>query len=369
MTGHEKLLLVFDGGLAPGYNTVATAMTELAETRGYEVWAAREGFRSLAGAGFEPHRVERLTSEAAHAAGASIADAAARNLYGHIGDAGSPFRSERFHGFREPAAQAEAVRFIREAGFASCVFVGGNGTLQGAKALAPQLEPGVRTGFVNCSIDSDLRGDRSIGFLTALEEGARVARGLFEDAVTHHRHYILEMMGNRGGKHALHCGATARAHLIILPQMDLSEATMAEIATRLGALNHSLTVVAEGYRAGHRPRGQSAAHYLRDRLAEHGFDDRPDRRVIAEAYSRYLRGVRPLMMENERVLLKCRLLLDAFDEGASRIMPYSLGAHELGVRRLEDVFTDNAVEAEYLDMIDRFGLESLRAHARERCLA
>ncbi|MEX2576349.1 MAG: 6-phosphofructokinase, partial [Halofilum sp. (in: g-proteobacteria)] len=360
MDRQGKLLMVFDGGLAPGYTAVAVAMTEYAESRGYRVWAAREGFRSLAGASIEPSRVEPLTSEPGLAAGASVEEAVARNLYGHIRDAGSPFRSERFHGFHEDEAQREAARFILDEGFGTCVFVGGNGTLQGAKSLASSLEPHVHVGFINASVDSDLRGDRSVGFLTALEEGARVARGLFADAMTHHRHYILEMMGNRGGKHALHCGIAARAHLIVLPQMDLPADTMDEIAAQLNRRNHSLTVVAEGYCKDRRPEEQSAADYLRECLAEHGFADRKDRRVIAEPYSRYIRGVRPLAMENEGILLKCGLLLDSFERGASQIMPYYLSPHEIGVRRLDEVYTDNTVEPEYLDLIDRFNLESLR---------
>lgn len=364
MTQPDDILLVFDGGLAPGYTAVAVAMTEEAQNRGYRIWAAREGFRSLAGAGFESMRVERLTMDPGRDAGRPGGDEWVRNLYGHIGDAGSPFRAERYHGFRTAAAQAAAVEFIAERGFKTVVFIGGNGTLQALKALTPQLPDNVRTAFINCSVDSDLRGDRSIGFLTALEEGARIARGLFEDALTHKRHYILEMMGNRGGKHALHCGLSARAHIVMLPQMDPPAAVLDDIAAALDARGHSLTVVAEGYRLADRAPGQSAAHYFRDQLAEHGLVDQPDHRVIAEPYSRYLRGIRPLHMENERVFLKSQLLFDAFEQGASGIMPYYLGSHAIGVRAIEEVVTDNRVEPEYLRMIDRFGLDSLRAHAR-----
>jgi len=359
-----KLLLVFDGGSAPGYMAAAVAMTEQAESRGYEVWASREGFRSLAGAGFEAARLERLTMNPNESACVSAEGDWIRNLYGRIGDAGSAFRAERYPEFEQERAQADAARFVREHAFGALVAIGGNGTLQGLKALAPRLPEEVHVGFVNCSVDSDLRGDRSIGFLTALEEGSRIARGLFEDALTHKRHYILEMMGNRGGKHALHCGASARAHLIILPQMDLPDPVLDDVAGALDSRDHSLTVVAEGYGAGKRAAGQSAAHWLRDQLAGHGFADRPERRVIAESYSRYLRGVRPLFMENERVFLKSQLLFSAFERGESDIMPYYLGGHEIGVRPLSSVETDNRVEPEYLDMLDRFGLDSLREHAR-----
>ena len=39
----RRLLIVFDGGNAPGYSSVAVALTEEAVRRNYEVWAASEG--------------------------------------------------------------------------------------------------------------------------------------------------------------------------------------------------------------------------------------------------------------------------------------------------------------------------------------
>jgi len=35
----NRMLIVFDGGDAPGYSSVAVALTEEATRRGYEVWA------------------------------------------------------------------------------------------------------------------------------------------------------------------------------------------------------------------------------------------------------------------------------------------------------------------------------------------
>ncbi len=46
-SSERRLLVVFDGGNAPGYASVAVAITEEGSRRGYEVWAATEGFRSL----------------------------------------------------------------------------------------------------------------------------------------------------------------------------------------------------------------------------------------------------------------------------------------------------------------------------------
>jgi 6-phosphofructokinase len=79
-------------------------------------------------------------------------------------------------------------------GFTHVICVGGNGTFDGAKALVGELNPPPPVGFVNVSVDNDVGGDRAIGFLSGVEAGATIARGLHEDAYTHKRVYVLEMM-------------------------------------------------------------------------------------------------------------------------------------------------------------------------------
>ena len=368
MTANRKILLVFDGGLAPGYTAVCVGMTEEGEARGFEVWAAQEGFRSLTGDTRSEFRIVRVVMDAQDAFEVNRQGIPSQVMYRRITDPGCNFRSERYRNFVDTDLQRKAAQFIDDRGFTHVTFVGGNGTLHGAKALCNFLDERIHVGFINCSADSDLLGDRSVGFLTALEEGARLARGLFEDAFTHKRHYILEMMGNRGGKHALHCGCSARAHIIILPQMDLSSEIMRDIAETLHTQSHSLTVIAEGYKLDERsaiagPR-LSASEWFKEELAKHDLCDHPDKRVIAESFSRFIRGTPPLMMECELVYLKCQLLYDAFERGESRIIAYYSGEHDLGTRSISEVQTDNSVSLDFLNMIDRFHIQSLRDHAR-----
>ena len=368
MTANRKILLVFDGGLAPGYMAVGVGMTEEGEARAFEVWAAHEGFRSLTGDTESDVRIVRVAMDAQNAFEANRRGIPSQVMYRRITEPGSNFRSERYRNFVNTDRQQKAAQFIEDQGFTHVTLIGGNGTLQGAKALCAFLKEEIHVGFINCSVDSDILGDRSVGFLTALEEGARLARGLFEDAFTHKRHYILEMMGNRGGKHALHCGCSARAHIIILPQMDLSADIMRDIAETLRSESHSLTIIAEGYKRAERSTIDGpdlpASEWFKEELAKHGLRDHPEKRVIAESFSRFIRGIPPLMMECELVYLKCQLLYDAFERGESRITPYYLGEHDLGTRPIADVQTDNSVSHDFLNMIDRFHIRSLREHAR-----
>ena len=360
----KRLLLLFDGGDAPGYASVAVALTEEAVKRGFEVWAATEGFRSLTADATASPRFERLIVGREDRYALLSQGVPARSMGRRVRDAGSDFRSERYLGFLASSSQRLAATTIEEQRFTHVACVGGNGTFEGARALAPLLR-GIPIGFVNVSIDNDLEGDRAIGFFSGVEAGATVARGLYEDAYTHKRTYILEMMGNRSGRHALHCGVAARAHLIVLPSFELSGEVLAEIAEALGRTSHALVVVAEGW-AEHARKGtgRSASIHLAALLGDAGLRDTPGKRVIAESFSRYIRGVQPAFVDISTAYLKASLLADAFEQGRTEVMPYVLATSDVGLRAFADVRREDAVEVELLPLLTRLKLPKFSAEVR-----
>lgn len=366
----RRLLCVFDGGNAPGYSSVAVALTEEGTRRGYEVWAATEGFRSLTDDALHDMRFERMVVSRKERYELLAQGIPARSMGRRVQDAGSDFRSERYLGFHQPEKRAQAAQTFRTQGFTHLVCVGGNGTLEGCRAWMSAFDDeGARppAAFVNVSIDNDVAGDRAIGFLTGVEAGATVARGLYEDSYTHKRVYLLEMMGNRSGRHALHCGVAARAHLIVLPFFKFPDEVLQEIADGLGGAEHALVVVAEGYESERRKRdtpGMSASAFFKMQLEQYGLRDRPDRRVIAEPFSRHLRGVRPGFADVSAAYLKATVLFQAFDDERTEIMPYVLAAHDVGVRSFESVAREDRVERSFLPLLDRLGLPKLRAWVR-----
>ncbi len=363
------MLVIFDGGNAPGYASVAVALTEEASRRGYEVWAASEGFRSLTRAATQEPAFERLIVGRSERYALLAQGIPARSMGRRVLDAGSDFRSERYTGFYDSERRREAASTFRTQAFTHLVTVGGNGTFEGTKALLEELTPRPVTAFVNVSVDNDVGGDRAIGFLSGVEAGATIVRGLVEDAYTHKRVYILEMMGNRSGRHALHCAVAARAHLVVLPFFTLSDEVFREVAETLARIDYAVVVVAEGYESDARTRGGeslSASEHLRRQLLPFGLADGPTKRVVAEPFSRYIRGVRPAFLEVSAAYLKASLLLHAFDEGQTEIMPFVLGAHDVGVRPFGAVTRDDRVERAFLPLLDRLGLPKFQALVRER---
>lgn len=360
-----RVLLVSEGGDAPGYMAAATSLTEEAEKRGYEVFSAFEGFRSLTGDNIAAERLIRLTMSRRVAWKLNAAGVSARAMYRHVDHPGSEFRSERYPQFKETELQRRAASYIEELKFDILIVIGGDGALRGAKALAHHARPELKVGFVNVSVDSDVGGDISIGYLTGIEEGAKIARGLLDDAYTHKRIYFLETMGRDSGKHALFSGASARAHLIILPGMRFSESVMRDVADRLNYSDHALIVVAEGYKRAERkeflPKRIDAAKWFKDELFDLGLRELDGKRIISEPFSRYIRGARPLYLELGVAYLKALKLFDAFERGESHVIPYYLGEGDYGVRSFDQVESSNLIDPETLDLVDRFKIDSLRA--------
>ena len=381
-SSERRLLVVFDGGNSPGYASVAVAVTEEGTRRGYEVWAATEGFRSLTRDATADPAFERLIVGRQERYALLAKGIPARSMGRRVLDAGSDFRSERYVGFLERDRRVEAAASFKAQGFTHLVCVGGNGTFEGTKALLAEFDERPsnldhapakpetcrpRTAFVNVSLDNDLAGDRAIGFSTGVEAGATIARGLAEDAYTHKRVYILEMMGNRSGRHALHCAVAARAHLVVLPFFQLTREVLTEIAQALAKTDHALVVVAEGYEIEQqRASGLSASALLKQQLAGGGLEDGPRKRVIAEPFSRYIRGVRPAFMDVSASYLKASLLFNAFDEGKTEIMPYVLAANDVGARPFHEIEREDRVESAFLPLLDRLGLPKFQALVREK---
>src|SRR5258708_18826081 len=137
----RRLLVVFDGGDAPGYASVAVALTEEGTRRGYEVWAAAEGFKSLTRDAAADPRFERLIISRKERYALLAKGIPARSMGRRLLDAGSDFRAERYAGFFDPARRKEAAATILAQGFTHLVCVGGNGTLEGTKALLDECAP------------------------------------------------------------------------------------------------------------------------------------------------------------------------------------------------------------------------------------
>ena len=157
-----------------------------------------------------------------------------------------------------------------------------------------------------------------------------------------------------------------------MPFFRLPPAVLTEIARGLAKSDYGLVIVAEGYESERRKNQSdrpSASVFFRQQLADAGLVDSPEKRIIAEPFSRYIRGVRPAFLDVSAAYLKASLLFDAFEQGRTEIMPFVLAAHDVGVRAFADIHREDGIEPAFLPLLDRLGLPGFRAWIRENFIS
>ncbi|PZA06013.1 MULTISPECIES: 6-phosphofructokinase [unclassified Meiothermus] len=219
-----KLALLTSGGDAPGMNMALWAATQAARERGWEVLGVREGFAGLLRGDFlELDPVQTLP-------------------YARLG--GTFLGTSRDPDFQ--AKLPQALQALNRAGVTHLMVLGGNGSLQGAQALARR---GVNVVGLPATIDNDVAGsEESIGFDTALNFGLLLLDQFRDTAEALPRLCALETLGGDTGFLARAVGQAGGADAILVPEEPLPpekilESTQAAIARQ----RFALIVASEGY--------------------------------------------------------------------------------------------------------------------------
>jgi 6-phosphofructokinase len=344
-------LLVQDGGCAPGYDSVTGFLTYFLEEAGHQVFMAQEGFKSL---------VSGQTGDFCCLINNQDLYRKMENLPGVIYTPplrearGASFRTERYPGFLKPENQRIAAQNLTARRVRILIGIGGNGTFSGLKALSLRLPASVKVFFIPVTIDSDIFGTECIGEHTGVQVGSEKVLSYLADARTHHRIYIIEMMGAEGGYHALHSCLGAGADLAVLPSSSYDPGRVAE------ALNHRISaviVVAEGYKREERKKigyQGNAAEYFRDELQKAGLGTQ--RRIVCEGFSRDIRGAAPNYRDITLSQRMARQLTRLLQEGKNQVMPAILAGQEYAIP-FEEIRTDNSVESGLAGLANRLTKE------------
>ncbi len=341
------VLLIQDGGCAPGYNPVTAFISEYLEKVSRRVYVAAEGFKSIVSNQVNDYRCLIYSKERF-------------NQMDHIpgvifspplrSERGAEFRSERYRDFKNESILKIAVKNIIDRKVKVLIGIGGNGTFAGINALSKLLPKKIQTFFIPVTIDSDVSGTACIGEYTGVEVGAEKIRCYMADARTHNRCYIIEMMGARGGYHALHACLGAGAHLAVLPS---SKYNMKKLVETLNPREETVIVVAEGYQSEKRKAENyqgNAAEYFRDELIEAGLNTK--QRVICEPFSRDIRGAAPNNMDIMLAHRMTRKLREQILAGESRVMPAVEADREYSIP-FDEIKTDNSVATRLASLANR----------------
>jgi len=222
----RRIAVLTSGGDAPGMNAAIRAVTRTAISVGVDVVGVRRGFAGLIDADFVP--------------------LGARQVSGIIEMGGTFLESARCPQFKTLEGQQLALNNLAKNVIDGLVVIGGNGSQTGAHSL-------VRLGFpvngVASTIDNDLFGsDLTIGVDTALNTALDAIDKLRTTATSHHRLFIVEVMGRDCGYLALASGVAGGAEVVVTPEFDLTPddvVRMVHKARERGKM-HAIIVVAEG---------------------------------------------------------------------------------------------------------------------------
>ncbi|MCC6261529.1 MAG: 6-phosphofructokinase [Anaerolineales bacterium] len=221
-----KLGVLTSGGDAPGMNAAIRAVVRTALVNDMEVVGVRHGYEGLINGEFIP--------------------LGARDVGGILQRGGTILLTSRSERFTKVEGQREAIRKMNEAQIDALVVIGGEGSMNGANALAQQ---GVKVIGIPGSIDNDIWGTNiAIGTDTAMNTIMDSVDKLRDTASSHQRAFLVETMGRNSGYLAMMAGIICGAEMVLIPEAPcLVEEVVAAVedAYKRGK-THAIIINAEG---------------------------------------------------------------------------------------------------------------------------
>jgi len=194
----KRIAVLTSGGDAPGMNAAIRAVVRKAISEGIEVYGINHGYAGMVAGDIFP-----LTS-------ASVGD--------KVGRGGTFLYSARFPEFAQLEGQLAGIEQLKKHGIEGVVVIGGDGSYHGAMRLTEHGFPAVG---LPGTIDNDIVGtDFTIGFDTAVSTVVDAIDKIRDTSSSHHRTFVVEVMGRNAGDIALWAGIAAGADDIAIPEKE-----------------------------------------------------------------------------------------------------------------------------------------------------
>jgi 6-phosphofructokinase 1 len=222
----KRVAVLTSGGDAPGMNAAIRAVVRSGVLRGFDMVGVRNGYAGLIAGDFVP--------------------LGPRDVGGIIHEGGTVLGTSRCDEFKTGHGQEQACEQLRQGDIHALVVIGGNGSQAGANALDQR---GMAVIGIASTIDHDLCGtDISIGATTALDTALEAIDRLRVTAASHHRAFLVEVMGGHFGYLAAISAIAGGAEAVVVPEVETTPEAIAQQlqASRDRGKSHAIVVVAEG---------------------------------------------------------------------------------------------------------------------------
>ena len=224
-----RIAILTGGGDCPGLNAVIRAVVRRATQHNLDVVGLRDGWNGLLETRFMP--LNRETTA------------------GILHRGGTILGTSRVNPFKVPGGPQAVLRTMAGHSLSAVVAIGGEGTLSAATRM--HAEHGLPVVGIPKTIDNDLGGtDVSFGFDSAVAIATEAIDRLHSTAESHKRVLVCEVMGRHAGWIATYAGLAGGADVVLVPEVPVDLAQVAEhLRNRhAGRVDFSVVVVAEGTR-------------------------------------------------------------------------------------------------------------------------
>lgn len=222
----KKIALITSGGDAPGMNACIRAIVKTCLGKNIVPVGYYDGY-----AGMMENRYKEMTSD---------------DVVNIIQRGGTVLGTARNERFRTLEGRKEAIINLRENNIDGFICIGGDGSFRGASALAEEMK--IPIIGIPGTIDNDMFGtDRTIGFDTALNTVVEAVDKIKDTAGSHHRIFLVEVMGRDAGFIALDSAIASGAASVLIPEERSNIKLLAnDLKSQSSRRSNSIVIVAEG---------------------------------------------------------------------------------------------------------------------------
>lgn len=222
----KKIALITSGGDSPGMNACIRAVVKTCLNKNIIPIGYYDGYE-----GMMENRFKEMTSD---------------DVVNIIQRGGTVLGTARSEKFKTVEGRQEAIANLRANNIDAFICIGGDGSFRGASALSDEMN--IPVIGIPATIDNDMFGtDRTIGFDTALNTVVDAVDKIKDTAGSHHRIFLVEVMGRDAGFIALDSALASGAASVLIPE---ERSNIELLANDLKAQNkrrsNSIVIVAEG---------------------------------------------------------------------------------------------------------------------------
>jgi 6-phosphofructokinase 1 len=174
-----------------------------------------------------------------------------RSVRGIINRGGTFLYSARSEEFRTKQGRIKAYEAVKKNEIDGIVIIGGDGSFTGGLIFSEEFNLPVIG--IPGTIDNDLYGtSHTLGYDTALNTATEAIDKIRDTAISHHRLFLVEVMGRDAGFIALNTGLAIGAQEILIPEVNMSTENLINSLKKSKSAGKTSTiiVVAEGDKTG-----------------------------------------------------------------------------------------------------------------------